>query len=89
MDDGLGIDFKIDLPTIRPKLDDEEAAATTAAATGTNDPQWEEVQQKIILARGYQEMGDKEGAVELLREVEHEGNAGQQAEARKMLETLE
>ena len=34
-------------------------------------------------------MGDKEGAIEILREVEREGDAGQKAEAQKLLQTLQ
>ena len=86
--DDPGFDFKVDFPNIKTKLE-HERDSSTAAATAANDPLREEIQQKIILARAYQEMGDKEGALELLREVEHEGDAGQQAEARRMLPTLE
>ena len=86
--DDPGFNFKIDFPNLKPKLE-HERDSTTAAATAANDPRREEIQQKIVLARAYQEMGDKEGALELLRDVEREGDAGQQAEARKMLQTLE
>ena len=86
--DDPGFDFKIDFPSIKPKLE-HERDSPTATATVANDPLQEEMQQKIVLARAYREMGDKEGALELLREVEREGDAGQQAEARKMLQTLE
>ena len=46
----------------------------------------DEVGTKLDLARAYIEMGDKEGAVELLREVEDEGNPKQQADAKGLLE---
>jgi pilus assembly protein FimV len=90
-DDG-GLDFKIDLGGISLNLDDDKPAAAADAAPaagGAKDAHWEDVQQKFDLARAYQEMGDKEGAIEILREVEREGDAGQKAEAQKLLQTLQ
>jgi pilus assembly protein FimV len=46
------------------------------------------VQTKFDLAKAYQEMGDKEGAREILQEVIAEGDPEQKAAARKVLETL-
>ncbi len=48
----------------------------------------EEVATKLELAHAYEEMGDKEGARELLQEVISEGNAEQQAAAAAMLAQL-
>ena len=48
----------------------------------------EEVATKLELAHAYEEMGDKEGARELLQEVINEGNAEQQASATAMLAQL-
>jgi len=45
----------------------------------------EEVETKLDLARAYLEMGDGEGAREILQEVLTEGNPSQQATARKLL----
>lgn len=89
VDDG-GLDFKIDLGGINLNLDDKPTtvAPAMAAAGGAKDAHWEDVQQKFDLARAYQEMGDKEGAIEILHEVEREGDAGQKAEAAKMLQSL-
>ena len=84
-----GLDFNVDFSSIIPKKLEDEPAAITTAATEVNDPLRDEMQQKIVLARAYREMGDKEGALELLREVEREGDAAQQAEARTMLQMLE
>ena len=86
----LGLDFKVDFSSLTPARKDELAAtaATAAAATDANDSHAEEVQEKIVLARAYREMGDQEGALELLREAEREGDAAQQAEARELLQTL-
>jgi pilus assembly protein FimV len=49
---------------------------------------WEEASTKLDLARAYLEMGDKEGAREILEEVVQEGGPEQQADARKLLATL-
>ena len=40
---------------------------------------------KIELAKAYVEIGDKDGAKEILNEVIREGNAQQQAEAKKII----
>ena len=52
------------------------------------DEEMDEVTTKLDLARAYVEMGDKEGAREILQEVIAEGNSTQQASARSMLGTL-
>ncbi len=49
---------------------------------------WEEASTKLDLARAYLEMGDKEGAREILQEVVAEGGPDQQSEANKLLSTL-
>lgn len=90
-DGGNMIDFKVDFSGIQPKQEVEPAAPAVTpleAAADATDPQREEVQQKIDLARAYIEMGDKEGALEQLSEIEHEGDAGQQAEARTLRQSL-
>lgn len=81
-----GLDFKVDFSNINLNLDD--APAAPADASGAKDAHWEDVQQKFDLARAYQEMGDKEGALEILHEVEREGDAEQKAEAQKMIQSL-
>jgi pilus assembly protein FimV len=48
----------------------------------------EEVATKLDLAKAYEEMGDMEGARELLQEVLKEGNADQQAAAQAILERV-
>lgn len=60
--------------------------ATTLA--GTPGESWEEASTKLDLARAYVEMGDKEGAREILEEVIQEGGPDQQADAKKLLATL-
>ncbi len=61
-----------------------EAPATGASA----DPKWQEVATKLDLAKAYEEMGDKDGARELLNEVVREGDAAQQGQAKQMLAKL-
>jgi pilus assembly protein FimV len=60
---------------------------TPAAAPG-GDPKWQEVATKLDLAKAYEEMGDKDGARELLNEVVREGDAAQQGQAKQMLAKL-
>lgn len=48
----------------------------------------EEVATKLDLAKAYEEMGDLEGARELLQEVLKEGNADQQATAQSILDRV-
>jgi pilus assembly protein FimV len=45
----------------------------------------DEVDTKLDLARAYIEMGDKAGAVDLLKEVEEEGDSRQKREAGDLL----
>lgn len=47
-----------------------------------------EVATKLELAQAYEEMGDLEGARELLNEVLNEGSESQQAQARAKLDQL-
>ena len=57
--------------------------------TGTvRDERWYDVQTKFDLAKAYQEMGDKEGAREILDEVVAEGDDSQKKAARDLLATL-
>jgi pilus assembly protein FimV len=58
------------------------------AASGATDPKWQEVATKLDLAKAYQDMGDKDGARELLNEVVKEGDAAQQDQAKQMLAGL-
>lgn len=53
-----------------------------------DDLELDEVGTKLDLARAYVEMGDKEGAREILNEVLAEGNDRQQADAKDMLSAL-
>ncbi|MFO1398056.1 MAG: FimV/HubP family polar landmark protein [Burkholderiales bacterium] len=52
------------------------------------DGQWHDAATKLDLAKAYQEMGDVEGAREILQEVLHEGDDQQKAEAKALLGKL-
>ncbi|MEJ7670374.1 MAG: FimV/HubP family polar landmark protein [Casimicrobiaceae bacterium] len=52
------------------------------------DGQWHDAATKLDLARAYQEMGDVEGAREILQEVMHEGDDQQKTEAQALLAKL-
>ena len=79
-------DIKLD--DISLSLEGAPAAGAAPAGGGVKDDHWNDVQTKFDLAKAYQEMGDKDGAREILQEVIKEGDAGQQAEAKKLLESL-
>jgi pilus assembly protein FimV len=49
------------------------------------DSRWQEVATKLDLAKAYEEMGDKDGARELLNEVMKEGDNAQQQQAKALL----
>lgn len=79
-------------PSMRPEMLD---LSFDSARQGFVDPtpsildgQWHDASTKLDLARAYEEMGDREGAREILREVIHDGDDAQQAEARSLLAKL-
>jgi pilus assembly protein FimV len=86
----------MDLSSISLDLD---VAPVTAPAAPVEQPApdsfgggdqslYQEVATKLELAQAYEEMGDREGARELLQEVLAEGNAEQQEAARNKLAVL-
>ena len=75
---GNSVDF--DFGSISLDLPATAGAAQAAPA--------DDVATKLDLAKAYQEMGDKDGAKELLKEVAAEGSAAQKAEAQKLLTVL-
>jgi pilus assembly protein FimV len=89
-----GSDTKAEAPAAAPAMDLSAISLdlgtpAEAPAAGTNgDPKWQEVATKLDLAKAYEEMGDKDGARELLNEVVREGDAAQQAQANQMLAKL-
>lgn len=98
-DGGLSIDFDLGTPAA-PQSEPEAAPALDlsgisfdlgtpdAGAAAAPDAQWQEVATKLDLAKAYQDMGDKDGARELLNEVLKEGDAAQQDQAKAMMEAL-
>ena len=82
--DDISLNFEI------PKADEPAGAepAPAAADGGVKDDHWYDVQTKFDLAKAYQEMGDKDGAREILQEVIKDGDAAQQAEAKALLDSL-
>ena len=75
----------LDLSAISLDLD---TPGESAPPTTSTDPKWQEVATKLDLAKAYEEMGDKDGARELLNEVVKEGDSAQQGQAKQMLSSL-
>ena len=69
----------------RPRLRGRDAPAAPAGGT---DPKWQEIATKLDLAKAYEEMGDKDGARELLNEVMKDGDAAQKGTAQQLLAKL-
>lgn len=80
------LDF--DLSGISLDLDGTATSMQTSPAVPMKNDHWFDVQTKFDLAKAYQEMGDKDSAREILKEVIAEGDAQQQAEAKSLLEAL-
>ncbi|MGH8689558.1 MAG: FimV/HubP family polar landmark protein, partial [Burkholderiales bacterium] len=74
-----------DLSTISLDLGGGDA---TVVAPGGTDSKWQEVATKLDLAKAYEEMGDKNGARELLNEVMKDGDAAQKGQAQQLLAKL-
>jgi len=83
-----GTDSATDLDLSGISLDLGDVESPTVIPSGAKDEKWYDVQTKFDLAKAYQEMGDKEGAREILEEVIAEGDEGQQAAARDLLDSL-
>ena len=62
-----------------------EEPVEPASMEASHDAHWEEVNTKLDLAKAYEEMGDLEGARELLQEVIGEGSADLVEQARSIL----
>ena len=77
---------EFDLSGISLDLGMETAPAISP--TGKDD-HWYDVQTKFDLAKAYQEMGDKDGAREILKEVLQEGDAEQKTAAQSVLSSLD
>lgn len=95
--DLTSIDLDLEAPPVDPGAAFDAVPFSVAdtqfdqpAAGGAEEagPVNEEAETKLELARAYEEMGDKEGALELLEEVVAEGTPRQQATARDMIARL-
>ena len=64
------------------------ACSAGGAAPAGTDPKWQEIATKLDLAKAYEEMGDKDGARELLNEVMKDGDAAQKGQAQQLLAKL-
>ena len=78
-----GLDFKLD--GLNLSLEGEPKSVEAGAE---KDGHWYDVQTKFDLAKAYQEMGDRDGAKEILQEVIKEGDAEQQVQAKTLLASL-
>ena len=79
-----GLDFK--LGGLDLSLDGEPK--TQPGPGAEKNGHWYDVQTKFDLAKAYQEMGDKDGAREILQEVIKEGDADQKVQARTLMDSL-
>ena len=75
----------MDLSSISLDLGDSSSESSGA---GGGDPRWQEVATKLDLAKAYEEMGDKDGARELLNEVVKDGDSAQKGQAQQLLAKL-
>jgi pilus assembly protein FimV len=92
---GAGFEFKLDEPTKpAPGVGGVDLGGISfdlgkgGGGGAPVDARWQEVATKLDLAKAYEEMGDKDGARELLNEVMKEGDAAQQQQAKQMLDAL-
>src|SRR5690606_12225945 len=97
-------DFNVDIPsleTLRGPADVEATAIDLSSigldlspeglsgpGAGGEANRWQEMATKLDLASAYEEIGDKEGARELLEEVVRGGDSEQQQKARSMLSKI-
>ena len=66
---------------------DDEGSPARAGGEG-KDEQWHEVATKLDLAKAYQEMGDADGAKEILEEVIRDGDDAQRESAQKLRQQM-
>ncbi|MCA3069255.1 MAG: hypothetical protein ING90_02195 [Rhodocyclaceae bacterium] len=71
-----------------PRVDLDLGETQVDGSNPDRDEHWNDVNTKCDLAKAYEEMGDKDGAREILREVIAEGDAQQKADAEAMLARL-
>ena len=84
LDIGAPTDAADDSPTMRDTLKTEQMPQLSNLEPVTMS----EVGTKLDLARAYMDMGDPDGARNILQEVLAEGSASQKQEARRLIDTL-
>jgi len=85
------IEFDSDMAEEAAAAEDEELASEVATAEEDEFEFADEADSantKLDLARAYIDMGDQDGARDILKEVITEGNAEQQQQAEKLLESI-
>jgi pilus assembly protein FimV len=78
----------LDLSPISLDLEPATVGVEEGEASAGGAGRWQEMATKLDLASAYEEIGDKEGARELLQEVIKGGDSGQQQKARAMLSKI-
>ena len=86
--DSSGLDFKLDDLNLSLDSTTKLDAPVVPGGAGEKDGHWYDVQTKFDLAKAYQEMGDKDGAKEILQEVIKEGDNEQKGQAKALLDSL-
>ncbi|MDP1863972.1 MAG: FimV/HubP family polar landmark protein [Thiobacillus sp.] len=87
-DDALDLDLGLEEENGPDSKFDFSGLDLDLGDAGGNDLELDEVGTKLDLARAYVEMGDKEGAREILTEVLSEGSDKQKSDAKGMLSSL-
>ncbi|TBN49100.1 FimV/HubP family polar landmark protein [Pseudomonas sp. BGI-2] len=87
-------DVNAELDRLSQSMGEPTFTAEDAMASAADEPDFDflsgtdEVATKLDLAQAYIDMGDNDGARDILNEVVTEGNAGQKSEAKEMLSHL-
>ncbi|QKG65863.1 FimV family protein [Pseudomonas sp. B14-6] len=87
-------DVNAELDRLSQSMSEPTFTAEDAMASAADEPDFDflsgtdEVATKLDLAQAYIDMGDNDGARDILNEVVAEGNAGQKSEAKEMLSHL-
>ena len=82
--------FEVDLEELQSELEDSDAGDADADDGSPSDPQsLEDIGTRLDLARAYIDMGNADGARNVLAEVLDEGNSDQRKEAQTLLDALD
>lgn len=84
----IDLDLDSELPEAVDSVTDGASEAGAASAGMPSPEVIQEVDTKLDLARAYEEMGDKDGARELIDEVMKEGSPSQREAAQRLLDRL-